>query len=134
MIRINCTNCKAQLSIDDAFAGGVCRCQYCGTIQTVPKHLKSGDVGSSSGITAKVATNGPTPSTPNDQGSSSVTPPTAIGPGPIPPPAAAAGATFLGQKIPESTVIFVIDHGDATRATLEYLKLGLLKSIKSLRK
>jgi Tfp pilus assembly protein FimV len=41
MIRLNCTNCKAQLSIDDAFAGGVCRCQYCGTIQTVPKHLKS---------------------------------------------------------------------------------------------
>jgi hypothetical protein len=39
MIRINCTNCKAQLSIDEAFAGGVCRCQYCGTIQTVPKHL-----------------------------------------------------------------------------------------------
>jgi hypothetical protein len=41
MIRINCTNCKAQLSIDEAFAGGVCRCQYCGTIQTVPKHLKA---------------------------------------------------------------------------------------------
>jgi hypothetical protein len=41
MIRINCTNCKAQLSIDEAFAGGVCRCQYCGTIQTVPKHLSS---------------------------------------------------------------------------------------------
>jgi len=30
--------------MDDAFAGGVCRCQYCGTIQTVPSHLKgSGD-------------------------------------------------------------------------------------------
>jgi hypothetical protein len=28
------------LSIDDAFAGGVCRCQHCGTIQTVPKQLK----------------------------------------------------------------------------------------------
>lgn len=41
MIRLNCNNCKAQLSIDDAFAGGVCRCQYCGTIQTVPKHLKT---------------------------------------------------------------------------------------------
>src|SRR5207237_1537617 len=41
MIRINCTNCKAQLSIDEAFAGCVCRCQYCGTIQTVPKHLSS---------------------------------------------------------------------------------------------
>ena len=36
MIRIACTNCKTILSIDDAFAGGVCRCQHCGTIQTVP--------------------------------------------------------------------------------------------------
>jgi hypothetical protein len=36
MIRISCTNCKTVLSIDDAFAGGVCRCQHCGTIQTVP--------------------------------------------------------------------------------------------------
>lgn len=35
MITISCTNCKSQLSIDDAFAGGVCRCQHCGTIQTV---------------------------------------------------------------------------------------------------
>jgi hypothetical protein len=40
MIQINCTNCKAVLQIDDAFAGGVCRCRYCGTIQTVPKRLK----------------------------------------------------------------------------------------------
>jgi hypothetical protein len=36
MINITCTSCKKVLSIDDAFAGGVCRCQYCGTIQTVP--------------------------------------------------------------------------------------------------
>jgi hypothetical protein len=36
MIRIACTNCKTVLTIDDAFAGGVCRCQHCGTIQTVP--------------------------------------------------------------------------------------------------
>jgi len=41
MIRINCTNCKALLTIDEAFAGGVCRCQHCGTIQTVPSHLKN---------------------------------------------------------------------------------------------
>jgi hypothetical protein len=40
VIQINCNNCKALLQIDDAFAGGVCRCRYCGTIQTVPKHLK----------------------------------------------------------------------------------------------
>ncbi len=36
MIQITCTSCKRVLSIDDAFAGGVCRCQFCGTIQTVP--------------------------------------------------------------------------------------------------
>jgi hypothetical protein len=36
MIDITCTSCKRALSIDDAFAGGVCRCQFCGTIQTVP--------------------------------------------------------------------------------------------------
>ena len=35
MIEITCTSCKRVLNVDDAFAGGVCRCQYCGTIQTV---------------------------------------------------------------------------------------------------
>src|SRR4030088_3305756 len=40
MISITCTNCRTLLSIDDALAGGVCRCQHCGTIQTVPAHLK----------------------------------------------------------------------------------------------
>src|SRR6266850_3765754 len=36
MISLTCTNCKKILQIDDAFAGGVCRCMFCGTIQTVP--------------------------------------------------------------------------------------------------
>jgi hypothetical protein len=40
MISITCTNCRANLTIDDAFAGGVCRCQFCGTIQTVPSKGK----------------------------------------------------------------------------------------------
>lgn len=40
MIRILCASCKNVLTVDDAFAGGVCRCQFCGTIQTVPAHLK----------------------------------------------------------------------------------------------
>jgi hypothetical protein len=40
MIRIACTNCKTILLIDDAFAGGVCRCQHCGTIQTVPARAR----------------------------------------------------------------------------------------------
>lgn len=41
MIHLTCTKCKATLEMDEAFAGGVCRCQHCGTIQTVPSHLKA---------------------------------------------------------------------------------------------
>jgi hypothetical protein len=47
MIQINCTNCKSLLQIDDAFAGGVCRCRHCGTIQTVPKRLKAASLAAS---------------------------------------------------------------------------------------
>jgi hypothetical protein len=43
MISLSCTHCQRVLTIDEAFAGGVCRCQHCGTIQTVPSHLKDGD-------------------------------------------------------------------------------------------
>lgn len=230
MIRINCTNCKAQLSIDDAFAGGVCRCQYCGTIQTVPKHLKSADAGSgvvattatggapktlyrnkarngdgnghlSSGLDAiaeAVATSsglsgsglanaqrrlrsspGDVPAAPiasnnrttmilvacavaivlllgvivgvllrGNGGGSTVTPtPTPIANGgggggtvaTVEPPkttnvSVASAASFLGQPIPESPVVFVLDHGDATRDSLEYLKLAVLKSLHTLHK
>jgi hypothetical protein len=41
MITLPCTSCQRVLEIDDAFAGGVCRCQHCGTIQTVPAKSKS---------------------------------------------------------------------------------------------
>ena len=41
MISITCTKCQSVLTMDDAFAGGVCRCQFCGTIQTVPSKKKS---------------------------------------------------------------------------------------------
>ena len=47
MISLPCSHCKTILTIDEAFAGGVCRCQHCGTIQTVPGHLKKGDSGPS---------------------------------------------------------------------------------------
>ncbi|MEO6434739.1 MAG: hypothetical protein ABIP55_03120 [Tepidisphaeraceae bacterium] len=40
MISLPCASCKKLLEIDDAFAGGVCRCQHCGTIQTVPSSVK----------------------------------------------------------------------------------------------
>ena len=52
MIRITCTHCDAVLTIDDAFAGGVCRCQHCGTIQTVPSRLRE-KAPSSSGAVAQ---------------------------------------------------------------------------------
>ena len=44
MIRLACTNCREVLTIDDAFAGGVCRCQHCGTIQTVPATSAANEV------------------------------------------------------------------------------------------
>jgi hypothetical protein len=37
MITLVCTKCGNTLHVDDGFAGGVCRCSACGTIQTVPK-------------------------------------------------------------------------------------------------
>src|SRR5688572_21548665 len=49
MIAINCTHCKQRLEMDEAFAGGVCRCQHCGTIQTVPSHLKKTAAAAASG-------------------------------------------------------------------------------------
>jgi hypothetical protein len=36
MITLVCTKCGNTLHVDDGFAGGVCRCSACGTIQTVP--------------------------------------------------------------------------------------------------
>ncbi|HEX8523008.1 MAG TPA: hypothetical protein VF669_12190 [Tepidisphaeraceae bacterium] len=47
MISLPCSHCQTVLTIDEAFAGGVCRCQHCGTIQTVPANLKKGDSGPS---------------------------------------------------------------------------------------
>src|SRR5436189_437327 len=41
MIQLICTHCRAMLEMDDGFAGGACRCRHCGTIQTVPSHLKN---------------------------------------------------------------------------------------------
>jgi hypothetical protein len=53
MIRLTCTQCKSVLEMDDAFAGGVCRCQHCGTIQTVPSHLKGSAATVGAGTAAK---------------------------------------------------------------------------------
>ena len=45
MISLNCTNCRALIEMDDAFAGGVCRCRHCGAIQTVPSQHKAKTIG-----------------------------------------------------------------------------------------
>src|SRR5688572_7801345 len=55
MIRLTCTNCKSLLEMDDAFAGGACRCQHCGTIQTVPSHLKNQPAAEASHISPDVS-------------------------------------------------------------------------------
>lgn len=57
MISLHCTQCKQLLEMDEAFAGGVCRCQYCGTIQTVPSRLKKQS--QSSGTSGKSSSNKP---------------------------------------------------------------------------
>src|SRR5947207_3121481 len=41
MFQLICTHCRAMLEMDDGFDGGACRCRHCGTIQTVPSHLKN---------------------------------------------------------------------------------------------
>ena len=34
-IKVRCDNCRKKISIDEAFAGGVCRCPYCGALKLV---------------------------------------------------------------------------------------------------
>ncbi len=36
MIILKCSKCREQLEVDDAFAGGVCRCVHCGALSHVP--------------------------------------------------------------------------------------------------
>src|SRR5213595_1557311 len=55
MINLTCTNCKKLLQIDDAFAGGVCRCKFCGTIQTVPSHKTRAAAPTAAGAAPKAA-------------------------------------------------------------------------------
>ena len=40
-MKIRCQHCRKKISIDDAFAGGFCRCPYCNEIVPVPSRGKS---------------------------------------------------------------------------------------------
>ena len=42
-IRIKCQQCSRRISIDEAFAGGMCRCPYCKAISLVPESAGQGD-------------------------------------------------------------------------------------------
>jgi hypothetical protein len=45
VITVTCNKCSRTLELDDAFAGGVCRCGTCGSIQHVPSELKPATAG-----------------------------------------------------------------------------------------
>ena len=100
MISLTCTSCKRGLEIDDAFAGGVCRCQFCGTIQTVPAGLKKGGrpatpVGTAAATQKTLYQKQTSPKSATTTGVEPEMPPTAVGtraaraaqpPPPAPPP------------------------------------------------
>ena len=41
-IKIRCTSCSKKISVDDAFAGGMCRCPYCTETVSVPDKRSRG--------------------------------------------------------------------------------------------
>ena len=41
-IKIRCTSCSKKISVDDAFAGGMCRCPYCTETVAVPDRRSRG--------------------------------------------------------------------------------------------
>jgi phage FluMu protein Com len=44
-IKIRCTECRKKISIDEAFAGGMCRCPYCKAIVYVPEDKSQAEAG-----------------------------------------------------------------------------------------
>ena len=44
-IKVRCTGCRKRISVDEAFAGGVCRCPYCGATSSVPSSAGGGRPG-----------------------------------------------------------------------------------------
>jgi len=41
-IKIRCKECRKKISMDEAFAGGMCRCPYCRATNVVPGERRSG--------------------------------------------------------------------------------------------
>src|SRR5207248_2290368 len=147
MIRLTCTHCKATLEMDDAFAGGVCRCQHCGTIQTVPSHAKStaypqpatkssskslykgrtttnldSATSSSSGLdelASAVASSGSGGSVPSVSGAGGES-------------GAVSGPRFCDLPLTGQRVVYVLDRGDASKMLFDPLKNAAYKSVETL--
>lgn len=58
-IKIRCKQCSRRISIDEAFAGSVCRCPYCKTINNVPSPFGPAAVGQRPDAPPTDATSGP---------------------------------------------------------------------------
>jgi hypothetical protein len=103
MISLTCTNCQTTLSIDDAFAGGVCRCQHCGTIQTVPVRRKSNGA-----ATPAAAESGAEDAHPSAAGTESRTATRAARAASPTPPAPAPNTRLKGFLIAAAVAIVVL--------------------------
>src|SRR6476646_4442880 len=97
MITLTCTSCKKLLQIDDAFAGGVCRCKFCGTIQTVPSQKTTR---AASPTAAGVAPKAPPPPKTLFQSSSAAAPVSHHA-----PPPAGSGLDELAQIVASSGLV-----------------------------
>jgi len=97
MINLTCTSCHKLLQIDDAFAGGVCRCKFCGTIQTVPSQKTTR---AASPTAAGVAPKAPPPPKTLFQSSSAAAPVSHHA-----PPPAGSGLDELAQIVASSGLV-----------------------------
>ena len=95
-IKIRCVDCKKKISIDEAFAGGVCRCPYCTAIVYVPD-----DAGKKKTKKSRAKTPARRPKTPGAR-------PKAPAPAPAPSrpqaPAPVAGAAKVETPVPADTL------------------------------
>lgn len=109
-LKIRCQQCSKKISIDEAFAGGVCRCPYCSAITMVP-----GDI--------TQATGGERPDRPLAPGMTQPERPPAPTAAPSPAPAAPAGH----REMPTARPIFV--QGVVTMVMISLLVLMVVISI-----
>jgi hypothetical protein len=86
-IRIRCSECRKKISIDEAFAGGMCRCPYCKAIVYVPE-------------AATATGEGVRPPAPTGRPDAPQARPAAPGAAVPPPPPGAPAAAPAGEHIP----------------------------------